>query len=140
MKHLTKIRVLVWEFEWITEVEETIVHPDIQGRYFYSPQGHHQGMFIVLMREQLIAWKIRGSLCLFDKPTRRYGFHRERTSGAMDLCYMTQMLPLGKAFTFTICRIRIIIVSLTKLWPPWIYINVVWEYCLFLLDIVLARA
>ena len=91
MKHLTKIRVLVWEFEWITEVEETIVHPDIQGRYFYSPQGHHQGMFMVLTREQLIAWKTRGSLCLFDKPTRRFVFHQERTSGAMDLCNVTQL-------------------------------------------------
>lgn len=91
-------RRVVWEFDWEDEVENTIDHPGIEGRYFTTPKYHHQGMFMAT-REQLLAWKTRGPNCKFDKPIRRPGYHRERTSGAMDLyddeyCNVTQLLPL----------------------------------------------
>ena len=91
-------RRVVWEFEWKNEVGETIDHPGIEGRYFTSPPYHHQGMFMAT-REQLVAWKTRGPECKFDRPVRREGYHRERTSGGLDLydtmyCNVTQLLPL----------------------------------------------
>lgn len=105
MEHLAKRRV-VWEFEWTSQIENTIDHPGIEGKYFTSPPRHHQGMFMAT-REQLIAWKTRGPLCLFDKPVRRRAYHRERTSGAMDLldeeyCNVTQLLPLDSLEDFYI--------------------------------------
>lgn len=97
MRRFDKRRV-IWEFEWNEEVEETIDHPGIEGRYFTSPPWHHQGMFMAT-RDQLVAWKTRGPECKFDKPVRRPAYHRERTSGGMDLydtdyCNVTQLLPL----------------------------------------------
>jgi hypothetical protein len=91
-------RRVVWEFEWNDEVSKSVDHPGIEGRYFTSPPFHHQGMFMAT-REQLVAWKTRGPNCKFDRPIRRYGYHRERTSGAMDLydtnfCNVTQLLPM----------------------------------------------
>ena len=91
-------RRVVWEFEWEDEVEEMIDHPGIEGRYFATPGHHHQGMFMAV-KEQLVAWKTRGPNCEFDRPVRRPGYHRERTSGAMDLydsdyCNVTQLIPL----------------------------------------------
>ena len=83
-------RRVVWEFEWNDEVSKSVDHPGIEGRYFTSPPFHHQGMFMAT-REQLVAWKTRGPNCKFDRPIRRYGYHRERTSGAMDL-YDTKFL------------------------------------------------
>ncbi len=94
----TDKRRVIWEFDWEDEVENTIDHPGIKGQYFTTPGHHHQGMFMAT-REQLVAWKTRGPKCEFDRPVRRYGYHRERTSGAMDLydpefCNVTQLLPL----------------------------------------------
>lgn len=92
-------RRVVWEFKWEDEIENTIDHPDIKGEYFSTPgKKHHQGMYMAV-RDQLIAWKTRGPECLFDKPVRRYGYHRERVSGAIDLydehyCNVTQLIPL----------------------------------------------
>lgn len=92
-------RRIVWEFKWEDEIENTIDHADIEGQYFSTPgPHHHQGMYMAV-RDQLIAWKTRGPECLFDKPVRRYGYHRARVSGAMDLynekyCNVTQLIPL----------------------------------------------
>lgn len=99
-------RRVVWEFDWEDEVKQTIDHQGIEGRYFSSPSWHHQGMFMAI-KDQLIAWKTRGPECLFDKPVRRPGYHRERTSGAMDLydsdyCNVTQLLPLDSLEDFYI--------------------------------------
>ena len=99
-------RRVVWEFDWDNEVETTIDHPGIEGRYFTTPKYHHQGMFMAT-REQLIAWKTREPDCKFDRPIRRYGYHRERTSGAMDLyddeyCNVTQLIPLDSLEDFYI--------------------------------------
>jgi hypothetical protein len=90
-------RRVVWEFKWKEEIE-TIDHPGIQGLYFSTPQLHHQGMFMAV-KDQLVAWKDRGPHCEFDRPVLRSGYHRERTSGAMDLydpncCNVTQLIPL----------------------------------------------
>eukprot|EP00979_Chaetoceros_neogracilis_P016468 scaffold8115_cov123-Chaetoceros_neogracile.AAC.1 len=92
-------RRVVWEFEWSNEIRETIDHPGIGGLYFSSPPFHHQGMFMAT-KEHLVAWKTRGPECKFDRPIRRSGYHRERTSGAMDLndinyCNVTQLLSFN---------------------------------------------
>ena len=105
MDHFSKRRV-VWEFEWDDEIQKTIDHPGIEGRYFSSPEWHHQGMFMAT-RQQLLAWKTRGPECLFDKPVKRPGYHRERTSGAMDLydedyCNVTQLIPMDSMEDFYI--------------------------------------
>ncbi len=105
MDHYAKKRV-VWEFTWDDEIEQPIDHPGIEGRYFTSPGWHHQGMFMAT-KQQLEAWKTRGPECQFDRPVRRTGYHRERTSGAMDLfdeeiCNVTQLIPLDSTEDFYI--------------------------------------
>lgn len=99
-------RRVVWEFQWEAEIENTIDHPGIEGRYFSTPGPHHQGMFMAV-RDQLVAWKTRGPDCEFDRPKRRPSYHRERISGAMDLynpnyCNVTQLIPLDSMEDFYI--------------------------------------
>jgi hypothetical protein len=94
---------VVWEFDWgdDRDFKYLIVndsHPNINGKYFSSPGEHHQGMYMAT-HEQLRQWRNREPNCEFDRPTRRYGYHRERISGAIDLydedyCNVTQLIPL----------------------------------------------
>lgn len=94
---------VVWEFEWGDDEDFKYFlvndsHPNINGKYFSSPGEHHQGMYMATP-EQLRRWKTREPDCQFDRPTRRYGYHRERISGAIDLydedsCNVTQLIPL----------------------------------------------
>ena len=105
-KHASRTdrRRIVWEFDWENEIE-VLNHPGIEGRYFSTPGWHHhQGMFMATP-EQLLAWKNRPPNCKFDKPTRQYGYHRERISGALNIfdpeyCNVTQLVPLDSAEDF----------------------------------------
>lgn len=102
----TDRRRIIWEFEWEDEIE-VIAHPGIEGRYFSTPgEHHHQGMYMAIP-EQLLAWKNRPPNCNFDKPTRQYGYHRERISGGMNIfdpdhCNVTQLIPLDSAEDFLV--------------------------------------
>jgi hypothetical protein len=92
-----QVRV-VWEFEWGNEIDNLIDHPNIGGKYFSSPPWHHQGMYM-WTEQQLRNWATREPECMFDRPVRREAYHRERTSGALDLfnvevCNVTQLIPL----------------------------------------------
>lgn len=97
---------VVWEFKWDDEIDVLVDHPNIRGMYFTSPPWHHQGMFMCT-QQQLINWANRGPECKFDKPVRREAYHRERTSGALDLfdkevCNVTQLIPLDSLEDFYI--------------------------------------
>ena len=99
-------RRVVWEFDWENQIENSIDRAGIEGRYFMTPNKHHQDMFMAV-RDQLLAWKTRGPNCDFHKPVRRTGYHRERISGAMDLfdeevCNVTQLIPLDSQEDFYI--------------------------------------
>jgi len=90
-------RRVIWEFEWDPYLTP-ISHPSIQNRYFSSPPEHHQGMSMAI-RDQLVAWKTRGPDCHYHRIDRRYGYHRERITGGLDLynpefCNVTQLIPL----------------------------------------------
>jgi hypothetical protein len=91
-------RRVIWEFEWDDDELEMVKDESLEGRYFTSPKPHHQGMFMATP-QQLIHWKTRPPDCHFAKVQLRPAYHRERTSGAMDLfdakyCNVTQLLPL----------------------------------------------
>jgi len=100
-------RRIIWEFDWENKIEVVTNHSGIEGRYFLTPGPfHHQGMFMATP-EQLLAWKNRPPKCNFDKPTREPAYHRERTSGAMNLydperCNVTQLFPLDSAEDFLV--------------------------------------
>lgn len=57
--------------------------------------------------EQLLAWKTRGPDCHYHKVVRRDAYHRERTTGGLDLyneeyCNVTQLLPFDTLDDFLI--------------------------------------
>mmetsp|Transcript_5058 Transcript_5058/g.5902 ORF Transcript_5058/g.5902 Transcript_5058/m.5902 type:complete len:360 (-) Transcript_5058:119-1198(-) len=98
-------RRVIWEFEWDSYLT-MINHTGIENKYFISPPWHHQGMSMAT-KQQLLAWKTRAPDCHFHKIVRRYGYHRERITGGLDLynknfCNVTQLLPLDTLEDFLI--------------------------------------
>mmetsp|Transcript_7480 Transcript_7480/g.8553 ORF Transcript_7480/g.8553 Transcript_7480/m.8553 type:complete len:486 (-) Transcript_7480:253-1710(-) len=92
-------RRVIWEFQWNKLKLPIVKHPNLNNRYFTSPPPyHHQGMFMATTA-QLQAWKTRQPDCHFAKIEKRPAYHRERTSGALDLydeeyCNVTQLIPV----------------------------------------------
>lgn len=88
---------VIWEFQWPdhNDIHRALPEAPLPGYTTTPGDMHHQGMYMATA-EQLQLWKDR---CDFDIPRNHSSYHREHTSGGLDLyhseCNVTQLLPLA---------------------------------------------